>query len=219
MLTLENLLFRYRDSAGPHSYRFDLSVEPGMIAGLTGRSGAGKSTCLDLIAGFLRPDGGRVLVDGGDISGLPPEQRPLTILFQRNNLFEHLTATDNVALGINPGLRLTDTERQEVERALADVGLGALQFQQASKLSGGEQQRVALARSLVRRKPVLLLDEPFSALDTETKQEMLSLVREIVSTRRLAALMVTHDVEDCRRVADRHFVIENDQVKRLPLDG
>lgn len=219
MLKLENLLFRYHDSAGAHSYRFDLSVESGMIAGLTGRSGAGKSTCLDLIAGFLRPDGGNVLVDGADISELPPEQRPLTILFQRNNLFEHLTAADNVGLGIDPGLQLTIDERREVGQALADVGLAALQERQASRLSGGEQQRVALARSLVRRKPVLLLDEPFSALDTDTKSEMLSLVREIVTTRRLAALMVTHDVEDCRQVADRHYVIENEQVKSLPLDA
>ena len=212
MLKLENLSFSYRDSAGPHEYRFDLSVELGMIAGLTGRSGSGKSTCLDLIAGFLQPSGGRLEIGGKDVLPLPPGERPVTILFQHNNLFDHLSAGDNVGLGVNPSLRLSAQEKTAVMSALDRVGLASLAKAPARRLSGGERQRVALARSLVRQRPVLLLDEPFSALDAETRSEMLDLVREIVSDNNLAALMVTHDVRDCERVAERRYKIENDSV-------
>lgn len=210
MLKLENLSFRYRDQGTAHDYRFDLVVEPGQIAGLTGRSGSGKSTCLDLIAGFLEPGGGGVGVNGVDILPLPPGERPLTILFQSGNLFEHLSAFDNVALGVNPSLRLKPKESEAIQIALARVGLADLATALASRLSGGEQQRVALARSLVRDRPVLLLDEPFSALDVETRADMLALVRAIVDEKNLAALMVTHDAADCDAVADRHYELRED---------
>jgi thiamine transport system ATP-binding protein len=212
MLKLENLTFRYRDGADLHDYVFELGVEPGLIAGLTGRSGSGKSTCLDLIAGFLQPTDGILEIDGKDVLALPPGERPVTILFQQNNLFDHLSAGDNVGLGLNPSLRLSRGEKSSVMSALDRVGLAARINDPARQLSGGERQRVALARCLVRERPVLLLDEPFSALDAETRSEMLGLVRQIVSDRNLAALMVTHDVRDCERVADRHYKLEDDRV-------
>jgi len=212
MLRLEHLTFRYQDGADLHDYVFDLTVEPGLIAGLTGRSGSGKSTCLDLIAGFLQPTDGVLEIDGEDVLVLPPGERPVTILFQQNNLFDHLSAGDNVGLGLNPSLRLTADEKSSVMSALERVGLAAQIEAPARQLSGGERQRVALARCLVRERPVLLLDEPFSALDAETRSEMLGLVRQIVSDRDLAALMVTHDVRDCERVADRHYKLEDDRV-------
>ena len=211
MLKLEGLAFHHHDSAGDQDYRFDLAVHTGEIVGLTGRSGSGKSTCLDLVAGFLTPTSGRVLVADQDITSRPPGQRPVTILFQNNNLFDHLSARDNVALGINPSLRLTLREENQVAEALAQVGLDGMGQRASANLSGGEQQRVALARSLVANKPVLLLDEPFSALDMETRESMLALVRGIVSQRQLTCLMVTHDVRDCDQVADRRLqmIIDN----------
>jgi len=212
MLKLDNLTFRFSDGADLHDYCFALEVEPGMIAGLTGRSGSGKSTCLDLIAGFLQPLSGGLEIDGREMRAIPPGDRPVTILFQQNNLFDHLSAGDNVGLGLNPSLRLSATEKSAVAGALDRVGLAALSAAPARQLSGGERQRVALARCLVRKRPVLLLDEPFSALDAETRSEMLGLVREIVSDGNLAALMVTHDVRDCERVADRHYKMANDRV-------
>ncbi len=212
MLKLDNLTFRFSDGADLHDYGFTLEVEPGMIAGLTGRSGSGKSTCLDLIAGFLQPLSGGLEIDGREMRAVPPGDRPVTILFQQNNLFDHLSAGDNVGLGLNPSLRLDVTEKSAVASALDRVGLAALSTAPARQLSGGERQRVALARCLVRKRPVLLLDEPFSALDAETRGEMLGLVREIVSDGNLAALMVTHDVRDCERVADRHYKMANDRV-------
>ena len=196
-------------------YRYDLEVGTGEIACLTGRSGSGKSTCLDLIAGFLRPDSGQVRIDGKDIVAMPPESRPLTILFQSDNLFGHLSAAQNVALGINTSLRLTQDQRQAVNDALDRVGLLTLGGQRADKLSGGEQQRVALARCLIRQCPVLLLDEPFGALDGETRADMVMLVRKIVSERSLAALMVTHDVDECQKVADRHYELRDARLRQL----
>jgi len=196
MLEIKDLRFRHPGQQS--DYSFDLTVKPGKILGITGKSGSGKSTLLDLIAGFLLPSAGEILIDGTRQNESPPDTRPLTILFQKNNLFEHLSAAENVAIGINPSLRLTPQEKRMVEEALARVGLCGKDQQKAASLSGGEQQRVALARSLVRNKPVLLLDEPFSALDAETRAKMLTLVREIVDEKHLATLMVTHDPEDCR---------------------
>lgn len=214
MLEIRGLQYR-RGRQAAEVYEYDLEVAPGEIACLTGKSGSGKSTCLDLVAGFLEPDAGRVMIDGSDILGSAPEDRPLTILFQKDNLFEHLSAAQNVALGANTSLRLTEDEERDVNGALDRVGLLALSGRRASRLSGGEQQRVALARSLIRKRPVLLLDEPFTALDTGTRADMLSLVRKIVTERMLATLMVTHDVDECEQIADRHYELSGGRVRRL----
>ncbi len=210
MLRVERLSYRH---IGGETYRYDLTVAAGELVGLTGRSGAGKSTLLDLIAGFLAPECGRVEIDGQDVLPLPPERRPLTILFQRHNLFEHLTAETNVALGIRPNLKLDATQTAQVHTALEEVGIGGMARRFAHTLSGGEQQRVALARTLVRDRPVLLLDEPFSALDEETRVEMLALVRRLVDARNTACLMVTHDRRDCDRIADRHLVLKQGRIE------
>jgi len=203
MLEVKNLVFRHPGQS--QDYKFELSIAAGEILGLTGKSGSGKSTLLDLIAGFLMPVSGDVMIGGQSLLPLPPEDRPLTILFQKNNLFDHITAAQNVGLGINTSLRLTATQQNQVDQALDRVGLAAAANQRASSLSGGEQQRIALARSLVRNKPVLLLDEPFSALDADTRAEMLQLVREIVDEKQLATLMVTHDPKDCEALGAIHL--------------
>ena len=209
MLNLENVTFHYEDDSQVTDYCFNLTIKTGEIAGITGRSGSGKSTCLDIIAGFLNPSEGRVLVDGRDITREPPGLRPVTILFQDNNLFEHLTVFQNVALGISTSLHLSTDQKRAVTNALDRVGLESLAPAPARRLSGGEQQRVALARSLVANRPVLLLDEPFSALDAEVREDMLSLVRGIVHDKNLATLMVTHDVNDCRKIADNHYDLKD----------
>ncbi len=209
MLNLENVTFHYEDGTQVTDYCFNLNIAAGEIAGITGRSGSGKSTCLDIITGFLSPSGGRILINGQDIHLLPPGLRPVTVLFQNNNLFDHLTVHQNVALGINAALRLTKDEELAVSGALDRVGLKEFGEVPAHRLSGGEQQRVALARSLVGNRPVLLLDEPFSALDAEVREEMLALVRGIVSDKSLATLMVTHDINDCHKIADKHYDLKD----------
>ena len=205
MLNLENITFHYEDGAQVTDYCFSLDIKAGEIAGITGRSGSGKSTCIDIISGFLSANSGRVLINGQDIGQLPPGLRPVTVLFQNNNLFDHLLVHQNVALGINTSLNLSKDEKRAVGEALDRVGLEKLKDAPSHRLSGGEQQRVALARSLVGNRPVLLLDEPFSALDAEVRSEMLTLVRGIVSDKNLATLLVTHDVNDCHKIADNHY--------------
>ena len=200
MLALEDVTFAY---PGGTSYRFAMIAEPGQITAIRGQSGAGKSTLLDLIAGFLQPASGHVRIDGQDVTALPPEQRPVSILFQSETLFEHLRAARNVALG------LPKTDPQRVASALAEVGLPDVGRQRAATLSGGQKQRVALARTLLRNKPVLLLDEPFSALDDETRATTRNLVQSLTRKQKWATVLVTHHADDIAAIADKTYRLEN----------
>ncbi|MBN2759826.1 MAG: ATP-binding cassette domain-containing protein, partial [Rhodobacteraceae bacterium] len=137
--------------------------------------------------------------------------RPVSILFQDNNLFPHLTAYQNVALGLKPSLRLNPTEQAKVQDALARVGLEGLDNRYPAALSGGQQSRVALARTLIRARPLLLLDEPFAALGPALKAEMLMLVAEITRETGATLLMVSHDVADARAICDRTVLVAGGQ--------
>lgn len=173
-----------------------LSLKDRARVAVLGPSGAGKSTLLTTIGGFLAPVSGRIRLDGVDITDLPPGKRPLTTLFQDVNLFPNLTALENVALGVDPRLRLTADLRREAEQALAEVGLEGLGPRRPAQLSGGQQSRVALARALLRARPLLLLDEPFSALGPALKAEMLALLGTVLDRTGAMLMMVTHDPED-----------------------
>lgn len=196
---------------------FDLAVERAEFLSVIGPSGAGKSTLLSLIGGFERPDGGRVLVDGADITGLKPADRPCTTLFQDHNLFAHLSVERNVGLGIDPSLHLTETQRAEVRQALADVGLAGMEHRLPGQLSGGERQRAAIARCLVRHRPILLLDEPFAAVGPGLRREMLDLVRALQGRLGLTVLMVTHDPGDARHAGGRTAFVHAGRV--VLVDG
>lgn len=163
-----------------------------------GPSGGGKSTLLSAVAGFLPPRAGQVLWAGQDLGPLSPGQRPVAVLFQDNNLFPHLSALQNVALGIAPRLRPRGPERERAEEALARVGLAGLGHRRPAELSGGQQGRAALARVLVQDRPVVLMDEPFAALGPALKAEMLALVRDTLGPKGATLLMVTHDPDDAR---------------------
>ena len=201
MLALEDVTFAYPGSA--QIFRFVLDAEAGAVTAIRGASGAGKSTLLDLVAGFLAPGSGRILIDGVDVTPLPPERRPVSILFQAETLFEHLSAARNVALG------LSHPDPARIAAALAEVGLPQIGPQRAATLSGGQKQRVALARTLLRARPVLLLDEPFSALDDETRTGTRNLVRELTRKNQWATLLVTHHADDISALADRVYRLEN----------
>jgi len=198
MLTLERL----RITQGDFRLDADLAVPGGAICAILGPSGAGKSTLLNVIAGFFPATQGRVLWNGVQIDGMPPGDRPVSVVFQDNNLFTHLTAFQNVALGLRPSLKLTPEEAREVGSALAHVGLDGFGSRRPGELSGGQQSRVALARVLVRRKPLVLLDEPFSALGPALRIEMLDLVKEVAGETGATVLIVSHDPGDARRIAD-----------------
>ena len=185
----------------------DLSVPKGARVAMIGPSGSGKSTLLSLISGFLRPDQGQVIWDGRDLAPLAPGQRPVSVLFQEQNLFPHLSVAQNVGLGLRPDLRLSPAQREQVAQALDRVGLADMGDRRPAQLSGGQQSRVALARVLLRARPVLLLDEPFGALGPALKDEMLDLLAEIAGQTDATVLMVTHDPDDARRFAPQTILI------------
>ena len=181
---------------GETRFRFSLAVERDVPHVLLGRSGSGKSTLLNLIAGFLAPDAGDIRWEGRSLLGLAPDARPVNTLFQHHNLFSHLSVAQNVGLGLHPGLRLSREDHERVREALAEVGLAGHAAKRPAALSGGERQRVALARCLLRRKPVLLMDEPFGALDGATRRDMLALTREVLASYSPCTIVVTHDPDD-----------------------
>ncbi|WEM44063.1 thiamine ABC transporter ATP-binding protein [Photobacterium sp. DA100] len=192
---------------------FDLSVEAGDIVALLGPSGAGKSTLLAMVAGFLAPDSGTLTVNGQPIVQQHPAQRPLSILFQEHNLFPHLSVYENIGLGLNPALKLSNEQKEQVVVAAAKVGLQGYLDRLPEQLSGGQRQRVALARCLIRQRPLLLLDEPFSALDPALRKEMLELVSKLAREQGTTVLMVTHSPEDALKIADRCAFIYQGRVK------
>lgn len=196
--------------------RLSLSVRQGEMIAVLGPSGAGKSTLLNLIAGFLQPASGSIVIENRDHTRTPPARRPVSMLFQENNLFMHLTVRQNIALGMDPGLKLNDGQRQKLELIAAQMGITAFIDRLPEALSGGQRQRVALARCLVREQPILLLDEPFSALDPALRQEMLTLVQDVCQRQQLTMLMVSHSIEDAARIAPRSVVIAEG---RIAWDG
>lgn len=196
-LRLDRVAFSY---GGPEM-RFDLTVQAGSITALMGPSGSGKSTLLSLVAGFETPLSGRILIGGQEVTHMPPARRPVSMVFQENNLFAHLDVAANVGLGRSPSLRLSRHDRADIAEALAQVGLADKSARLPRELSGGERQRVALARVLVRSRPVLLLDEAFASLGPALRSEMLDLVRRLHERTGMTILMVTHDPEDALAVA------------------
>ena len=209
MLKIENGLHQH----GSFTLKIALDVAAPSLTAVLGPSGAGKSTLLNVIAGFEKLQSGALLIDGADVTTSPPSVRPVSMAFQDNNVFPHLTLWENVALGISPSLKLDGTQHQSVDAALARVGLAALSQRKPGEVSGGERQRVALARVLVRQAKVLLLDEPFAALDPGLRREMLALVKEITQERRLATLLVTHQPDEIHSDADNIIFVAGGETR------
>ena len=192
-----------------------LRIEPGEFFALLGPSGSGKSSLLRLIAGFNGHQAGELLVDGRDVSGLPPWERHIGMVFQNYALWPHLSVWDNVAFGLVER-KVAKAERQRrVQAALDLVGLGGFGQRRPNQLSGGQQQRVALARTLVIEPQVLLLDEPLSNLDkslrVQMRQELLALQRRLGIT----TIFVTHDQEEAMSTADRMAVLDQGVLQQV----
>ncbi len=209
MLAVEGVRFSF---AGGPSFAFTLSIARGEVVTLSGPSGSGKSTLVDLICGFLEPEAGDILWEGRSILGLGPARRPVSALFQTGDLFEHLDVGLNIALGLDPRGRPGKRERARVAEVLAEMDLAGYERRLPGQLSGGQRQRVALARALVRDKPAMLLDEPFSALDTGTRDEIAALVRRLTGERRLATLVVSHDPDAAARLGSRRLALADGRV-------
>ncbi|MEM9438491.1 MAG: ATP-binding cassette domain-containing protein [Pseudomonadota bacterium] len=212
MLTLEQVRFE----RGAFSLSADWSLKTGARVAVIGPSGGGKSTLLSLIAGFESPREGRVVMDGEDQTGRRPGERPLSIVFQEGNLFPHLTVAQNVGMGLSPSLRLGAREREAVEDVLTRVGLAGMGGRKPAALSGGQRARVALARVLLRDKPLLLLDEAFSALGPALKDEMFELLDAVVGSEK-TVVMVTHDPLEASRMGD--IVVVDDGMAAAPAEA
>lgn len=198
-----------RLTLGSHAFHFDCALPGGQIIAVTGPSGAGKSTFLNLLAGFEIPESGQVLLDGRDVTGVHPSERPLSLVFQDNNLFAHLDIFTNIGLGIDPALKLTQPDRSRISAALAQVGLAGFEKRLPATLSGGERQRAAFARALVRNRPILLLDEPFAALDPGLRSGMAELLSTMQRETGSTVIIVSHDPDEVRRIASYGVFIDH----------
>ena len=203
-----DLIFNYENSP----MHFVLQVEQGERLAIIGESGAGKSTLLNLIAGFETPASGQILLNDCDHTQTQPADRPVSMLFQDNNLFPHLTVAQNIGLALAPSLSLNATQQQQVREIAEKMGIELLLSRRADQLSGGQKQRVALARTLLRDKPILLLDEPFSALDPIRRHELQQFILDICIERNLTLLMVTHQLEETKNLFTRVVEIREGQV-------
>jgi putative spermidine/putrescine transport system ATP-binding protein len=214
MLLLDNVSYLYPST--PVGVRnVTLEVKAGELVAVIGASGSGKTTLLNLFAGFLTPSAGRIVVDGKEVSGLPPEKRNLGIVFQSYGLFPHMRAWENVAYPLKVrGAPVAQRKDRSLE-ALRRVGMANRSQNGPRELSGGQQQRVALARALVFEPRGLLLDEPLSALDANLRVEMRDEILRVQRAAGIATLLVTHDQEEALSIADRVAVMRDGQLVQV----
>ena len=186
-----------------------LDVYPGEFLTLLGPSGCGKTTTLRIIAGLERPTAGRVLIDGTDVTGLPPEKRPVNTVFQNYALFPHMTVFQNIAYGLKV-LGISKSEQKErVMAALSLVRLAGFERRMPSQLSGGQRQRVAIARAVVLQPKVLLLDEPLGALDLKLRQEMQQELKSLQQKLGITFVYITHDQEEALNMSTRIVILNS----------
>ncbi|MBI4944542.1 MAG: ABC transporter ATP-binding protein [Actinobacteria bacterium] len=193
----------------------DLDVAAGEFFSLLGPSGCGKTTTLRLVAGFEQPDGGQVLIDGQDVSAVPPERRPVNTVFQSYALFPFMSVRDNVAFGLRYAGASKQETRQRVDEALALVQMSAYAGRRPAQLSGGQQQRVALARALVLGPRVLLLDEPLGALDAKLRKALQLELKSLQEAVGITFVYVTHDQDEALTMSDRIAVMSGGLVVQV----
>jgi len=213
VITVESVSKRFDAEAAVEQASF--AVAQGEFFALLGPSGCGKTTLLRMLAGFETPDAGRITIGGKDMTGVPPNRRPVNMVFQSYALFPHMTVAENVAYGLRAGgMNAADAAREAAE-ALKLVRLEGMEERRPDMLSGGQRQRVALARALVKRPKVLLLDEPLSALDAKLRETMrLELVR-LQETVGISFVFVTHDQDEALSMAGRIAVMEKGRIRQI----
>ena len=210
MLQLKNINKRFGSKTVAQD--INLNVEAGEILAVLGRSGCGKSTLLKTIVGLVRPDSGEVWLNGDNITDMPSEKRNISLMFQDYALLPHLTALDNVGFGLKMR-RLPKAEIEEQSmQALRDIGLEHEAQRKPESLSGGEQQRLALARALITRPSLLLLDEAFSSLDTHLRRHLRTLTAERIRSQNIPAILVTHSAEEACTMADTIAIMHEGRI-------
>jgi spermidine/putrescine transport system ATP-binding protein len=194
---------------------FDLDIESGEFVSLLGPSGCGKTTLLRMIAGFEFPDSGRILLDGNDITPIPAHKRPVNMVFQRVTLFPHLDVFENVAFGLRLKRVAKEETKRRVGEALDLVRLPGFAERKVQTLSGGQAQRIALARAIVNRPKVLLFDEPLSALDLQIRRELQVELKDIHRELQGTFVYVTHDQEEAMSMSDRVVVMRDGEIVQV----
>jgi len=212
-LTLSGLVKRFGDEVAVDG--LDLEIGEGEFFSLLGSSGCGKTTTLRMVAGFERPDAGRIELDGDDLAQVAPHKRPVNTVFQSYALFPFLDVRDNVAFGLRYQRPTKDDVRRRVDAALDLVQMGSMATRKPHQLSGGQQQRVALARALVLEPTVLLLDEPMGALDAKLRKQLQLELRSLQKTVGTTFVYVTHDQDEALTMSDRLAVLEKGKVMQV----
>src|ERR1700754_5181697 len=204
---------RYGDFAALDNVDFE--VPAGSLTALLGPSGSGKSTLLRAIAGLDHPDTGTITINGRDVTGVPPQRRGIGFVFQHYAAFKHLTVRDNVAFGLKIRRRPKAEIAEKVDNLLEVVGLSGFQTRYPSQLSGGQRQRMALARALAVDPQVLLLDEPFGALDARVRDDLRAWLRRLHDEVHVTTVLVTHDQAEALDVADRIAVLKDGRIEQV----
>jgi sulfate transport system ATP-binding protein len=212
-ITVRGANKRYGDFVALDNIDFD--VPEGSLTALLGPSGSGKSTLLRAIAGLDQPDTGTITIKGQDVTGVPPQRRGIGFVFQHYAAFKHLTVRDNVGFGLKIRKRPKAEIKDKVDNLLETVGLAGFQTRYPSQLSGGQRQRMALARALAVDPQVLLLDEPFGALDAKVRQDLRAWLRRLHDEVHVTTVLVTHDQAEALDVADRIAVLNKGRIEQV----
>jgi sulfate/thiosulfate transport system ATP-binding protein len=212
MISATSVSKRYGDFAALDDV--SVEIESGSLTALLGPSGSGKSTLLRVIAGLEVPDTGTVILEGEDVTHVPPQRRGIGFVFQHYAAFKHLTVRENVAFGLRVRRRPKSEIAAKVDELLGIVGLAGYQERYPSQLSGGQRQRMALARALAVEPKVLLLDEPFGALDANVRAELRTWLRRLHDEVHVTTVLVTHDQEEAMELADRIVVLNDGRVEQ-----
>ena len=213
MIAVKDVNKHYGDFHALHDVSIDIA--PGKLTALLGPSGSGKSTLLRVVAGLEVPDSGTVIIEDQDVTNVPPQRRDIGFVFQHYAAFKHMTVRDNVAFGLKVRKKPKNEIAAKVDELLGIVGLAGYQERYPSQLSGGQRQRMALARALAIEPKVLLLDEPFGALDAKVRAELRAWLRRLHEEVDVTTVLVTHDQEEAMELADRIVVLNDGRIQQV----
>ena len=208
MLKINKLKYKIEKA----SFEFNFELKSSQLVGVIGKSGSGKSTLFNLLSGFLKPKEGSIYFSDKNITNLKPFDRDISILFQDHNNFNHLTIFENIILGIDSDMKRTSNNLKLVRSIMKKVSLNIDLDKKVSNLSGGEQQRVSIARSLLRKKSILLLDEPFNSLDPGLRKILYEDIKTMSFSHKLITFISSHLIEELRNVTDKFLFIHQGKV-------
>ena len=208
MLKVKQLKYKFDKT----TFEFNFDLTDNNIVGVIGKSGSGKSTLFNLLAGFLKPNNGSIFLNENNITYLKPPERNISILFQDHNNFDHLTIFENIILGIDPDMKQNQNNLKIVKNIMKKVSLNIDLNKKVSDLSGGEQQRVSIARSLLRKKSLFLLDEPFNSLDPGLRKTLYEDVKKMSLNNRLITLISSHLIDELKNVTDKFLFINKGKI-------